>query len=37
VGSLEELAENGFEPSGMVEKSDGGFDREWAAQLMDAA
>ena len=37
IGSLDELAENGFEASAAVEESDGGFDREWARQLMDAA
>ena len=37
VASLDELAEKGFESSAAMDESDGGFDREWAAHLLDAA
>ena len=37
TGSLDELAENGFEPPNVIEEGDRVFDREWAWQLMDAA
>ncbi len=37
IGSLDELAENGFEPAAVSEEGDRVFDREWARQLMDAA
>lgn len=37
IGSLDELAEHGFEPSAATEEGDQVFDREWALQLMDAA
>ena len=37
IGSLDELAENGFEPPDGSEEGDRGFDREWALQLMDTA
>ncbi len=37
VASLDELAGKGFEPSAAMDESDGGFDREWAAQLLELA
>lgn len=37
ISSLDELADNGFEPTTAVEESDAVFDRAWAAQLMDLA
>ena len=37
IGSLDELAENGFEPSAESEAGDAVFDRAWAMQLMDTA
>ncbi len=37
TGSLDELAENGFEPPAALEEGDRVFDREWALHLMDAA
>ena len=37
TGSLDELAEHGFEPPNVIEEGDRVFDREWAWQLMDAA
>ena len=37
TGSLDELAENGFEPSAESEAGDVVFDRAWALQLMDTA
>jgi RNA polymerase sigma-70 factor (ECF subfamily) len=37
IGSLEELAANGFEPPTTIEETDPGFDRAWAGQLMETA
>ena len=37
IGSLDEMAETGFEPTAAPEEDERAFDREWAMQLMDTA